>query len=239
MQIDTSMQQDFLLKIKSLQNKVLSSRIMYSVINGVAYLKVLLLLALLWVVLSGNSDPFLIACGVVCVLATFVICLAMKVVSPQSYVLRISFFKYIYVLLRDVIVSSIQMLKIIYSEKININPGTTMMNVSNLTDQEKVMFSNMITMTPGTFVIAVDGDNFLIHAINKKDLNFSSNKDMVKLLKKMRNKADFADNKDDSFNASNDNVNIEVSVDDKMINVDELVLADDKKMKKLKTMNKQ
>lgn len=233
------MQQDFLLKIKSLKNNISLSKIMYSVLNGVAYLKVLLLLALLWIILSGNNDPFLIACGVVCVLIAFVICLAMKVVSPQSYVLRLGFFKYVYVLLRDIIVSSMQMIKIIYSENINIDPGTTMMNVSNLTDQEKVMFSNMITMTPGTFVIAVEGDNFLIHAINKKDLNFSSNKDMVKLLKKMRNKTDFANDKDSDFNTLNDGVNIEVSIDDKMINVDELALADDKKMEKLKTMNKQ
>ena len=230
---NTAMQQHLLLKIVSLSNKASLSKALVYLRNFISYLKVLILLTILWVVLSGNDDPFLIVCGIACILATFVICLAMKVVSPQSYVLRGSFFKYVYVLLRDIIISSIQMLKIIYSEKININPGTTMMNVSNLTDQEKVMFSNMITMTPGTFVIAVDGDNFLIHAINKKDLNFSSNKEMVKLLKKMRNKMDVANNIDNTANVLNNNVDIKVCVDDKMINVDKLVIANkDKKSKK-------
>ena len=46
----------------------------------------------------------------------------------------------------------------------------------------------MITMTPGTFVIAVEGNNFLIHALNKDDLNFdkNNNKKMTELIKKIR-----------------------------------------------------
>ena len=230
------MQQSLLLKFVSLSNKASISKALVCLRNFVSYLKVLILLALLWIVLSGNNDPFLIACGLVCVPLSFAICIAMKVISPQSYVLRLSFFKYVYVLLRDIIVSSMQMLKIIYSEKININPGTTMMNVANLTDQEKVMFSNMITMTPGTFVIAVDGDNFLIHAINKKDLNFSSNKEMVKLLKKMRNKLDTVDEQHIT-RARNDNVNIQVVLGDAMIDVDQLLLTD--KYKKNSKQNQQ
>jgi multisubunit Na+/H+ antiporter MnhE subunit len=60
------------------------------------------------------------------------------------------------------------------------------MNVSKLNDQEKVLFANLITMTPGTFVIAIEGDNFLIHALNRKDLEFKNNSEITKLLRKMR-----------------------------------------------------
>ena len=66
------------------------------------------------------------------------------------------------------------------------NPGTTIVNVSRLSNQEKVLFSNLITMTPGTFVIAVEGNNFLIHALNRNNLNFRNNYEITKLLKKMR-----------------------------------------------------
>ena len=45
-----------------------------------------------------------------------------------------------------------------------------------------------ITMTPGTFVIAIDGDNFLIHALNLKDLEFKDNSKIKNLLTKMREK---------------------------------------------------
>lgn len=88
------------------------------------------------------------------------------------------------------------MVKIIYAEKLKINPGTITMNVSKLTNQEKILFSNLITMTPGTFVIAVEGDNFLIHALNKDDLQFKDNREIKTLLQKMRSDADENNNKD-------------------------------------------
>lgn len=151
-----------------------------------SYLKIFALICLLWALFSGSKDPFLVKCGVVSIIATFVLCLIGSIISPNSYVVRLGFFKYVFILLRDVAVSTLQMVKIIYSEKLNIDPGTITMNVSKLNDQEKVLFANLITMTPGTFVIAIEGDNFLIHALNRKDLEFKNNSEITKLLKKMR-----------------------------------------------------
>ena len=154
--------------------------------NLFSYLKIFALICLLWALFSGSKDPFLVKCGVISAIATFVLCAVGNIISPNSYVVRLGFFKYAFILLRDVVVSTLQMVKIIYSEKLNIDPGTITMNVSKLNDQEKVLFANLITMTPGTFVIAIEGDNFLIHALNRKDLEFKNNSEITKLLKKMR-----------------------------------------------------
>ena len=154
--------------------------------NLFSYLKIFALICLLWALFSGSKDPFLVKCGVISIIATFVLCIVGSIISPNSYVVRLGFFKYVFILLRDVIFSTLQMVKIIYSEKLNIDPGTITMNVSKLNDQEKVLFANLITMTPGTFVIAIEGDNFLIHALNRKDLEFKNNSEITKLLKKMR-----------------------------------------------------
>ena len=153
-----------------------------------SYFKIIALFVILWTIFSGSDKPLMIACGIIGVVATFVLCVKGKIVSKQSYIIKLSFFKYVYILIRDVIVSSIKMTKIIYSNKININPGTITMNVSKLTNQEKVLFSNLVTMTPGTFVIAIEGDNFLIHSLNKNDLDFKNNKEIKALLQKMRDK---------------------------------------------------
>ena len=151
-----------------------------------SYLKIFALISLLWALFSGSKDPFLVKCGVISIITTFILCIIGSIISPNSYVVRLGFFKYVFILLRDVVVSTLQMVKIIYSEKLNIDPGTITMNVSKLNDQEKVLFANLITMTPGTFVIAIEGDNFLIHALNRKDLEFKNNSEITKLLKKMR-----------------------------------------------------
>ena len=154
--------------------------------NLFSYLKIFALICLLWALFSVSKDPFLVKCGVISIIATFVLCIVGNIISPNSYVVRLGFFKYVFILLRDVVVSTLQMVKIIYSERLNIDPGTITMNVSKLNDQEKVLFANLITMTPGTFVIAIEGDNFLIHALNRKDLEFKNNSEITKLLKKMR-----------------------------------------------------
>ena len=166
--------------------KATAGKIMRVLSNLFSYLKIFALICLLWALFSGSKDPFLVKCGVVSIIATFVLCIVGSIISPNSYVVRLGFFKYVFILLRDVVVSTLQMVKIIYSEKLSIDPGTITMNVSKLNDQEKVLFANLITMTPGTFVIAIEGDNFLIHALNRKDLEFKNNSEITKLLKKMR-----------------------------------------------------
>lgn len=152
------------------------------------YMKIFALLAILWYIFSGSNDKFLLVCGAISVLTTFLFCILGKIVSSDFYIIKLGFIKYIAVLMKNVITSTIQIVKIIYSRKIIINPGTIIVNASRLNDQEKVLFANMITMTPGTFVIAVEGNNFLIHALNKDDLNFdkNNNKKMTELIKKIR-----------------------------------------------------
>ena len=153
-----------------------------------AYIKIISLFTILWIFFSGNKDPLMIACGVMAIIFTFTAGLKLNFISHSSYIIKLSFLKYVFVLVRDITISTIQLIKIIYSDKLDINPGTITMNVSKLNDQEKILFSNLITMTPGTFVIAIDGDNFLIHALNLKDLEFKDNSKIKNLLTKMREK---------------------------------------------------
>ena len=152
----------------------------------IAYFKITLLLSVLWIFFSGNTDPLMICCGIFAIIFTVTISIYTNIISTDSYIVKVAFFKYVYILMRDVIISSIKMIKIVYSDKLNINTGTITMNVKRLTDQEKVLFANLITMTPGTFVIAINGDCFLIHALNKNDLEFKNNSEITALLKKMR-----------------------------------------------------
>lgn len=148
-----------------------------------AYTKIFFLFTILWVLFSGNDDKFLVICGIISIIITFIACVIGKIISPDSYIVKLVFFKYVYILLRDILFSTVRMVKLIYLEKLNIDPGTITINTSMLTNQEKVLFANLITMTPGTFVIAVNGDNFLIHALNRKNLDFKNNQQIMNLLK--------------------------------------------------------
>ena len=98
--------------------------------------------------------------------------------------MKFTFIQYVILLIKDIIVSTINITKIVYADKIKINPGTISINTNLINDQEKVMLANLITMTPGTFVIAVNGDEFLIHSLNSDE--FTSNKKLNKIFEKSR-----------------------------------------------------
>ena len=167
--------------------KIDKKKVRTNINNFISYIKIFTLLAVLWIVFSGSKDKFLIVCGIISVVFSFIICKHLKLFSTNSYIIKLSFFRYLYKLFRDLISSSIKMIKIIYSNKLEINPSIVEINTEKLTNQEKVLFSNLITMTPGTFVIAVEGNNFLIHVLNRKDLSFENNKKILNLLKKIDN----------------------------------------------------
>lgn len=175
---------------EELNNKVQKFKVQTAVFlaKSFAYIKIFLLFLILWFLLSGSKDYFMITCGIISITFTFIACTMGKIISPNSFILKPYFFKYIYFLIKNIITSSIQVMKIIYSEESFVDPGIMIVNISNLTDPDKVLFSNLITMTPGTFVISVEKNSFLIHAIDKSNLNFKKNNEIANLLEKMKEK---------------------------------------------------
>ncbi len=149
-----------------------------------AYFKIIALLAFLWFTFSGEKKPFLISCGIASIIITFLVCNKAKIFSVKSYILKFTFIQYAFLLIKDIILSTIEITKIVYSDKVSINPGTICIDTKLMNDQEKVMLANLITMTPGTFVIAVNGDEFLIHSLNYD--KFASNKKLNAIFEKSR-----------------------------------------------------
>ena len=166
--------------------KIDKKKIKSNISNVVSYAKILALLCILWIVFSGSRDIFLITCGIISITFVFFLCIYLNIFSVKSYIIKLSFLRYVYFLFKDIILSALKIISIVYSDKLKIDPGIIEINTERLTDQEKVLFSNLITMTPGTFVIAVEGNSFLIHALNREDLDFNNNKEISKLLIKMR-----------------------------------------------------
>lgn len=150
----------------------------------VVYCEIIALMFAGWFLFSGSSSYFLISCGIIAVCVVFAVCKSARIFSNKIYVLKLAFIQYVILLLVDIVKSTINVVKMIYSDRIVINPGTFVLNADLLNNQERTMLSNLITMTPGTFVIAVNGNNFLVHALNCD--KFESNKELVSIFKKVR-----------------------------------------------------
>lgn len=78
--------------------------------------------------------------------------------------------KYLVFLLIEIFKSNISVVKYIFSKK-EIKPQLVKFNGGLRSEVGRVLFANSITLTPGTITVSLDGDNFLVHALDKSLAN--------------------------------------------------------------------
>ncbi|GJL80689.1 MAG: cation transporter [marine bacterium B5-7] len=135
-----------------------------------------LLLAGLWWVLSGHTEWYLLALGIVSV--GMVLMLAGRMALIDSEVLPITILPRIPLywgwLFIEVIKSNIAVARQILAPRPIIDPALFTTPCSQSGDVFRVCFANSITLTPGTVAVAINKDNILVHALTadaRRDLN--------------------------------------------------------------------
>jgi len=124
-----------------------------------------------WAMLSGQLDPqynrWLIGAGIVVCAGTTWICRRLAIIDgdmlPLGAWLRLPL--YAPYLLKEVILANIDVFKRMVAHTPAISPRVFKVPCTLKTDFAKTIYANSITLTPGTVVITVDDDGFLIHAL--------------------------------------------------------------------------
>lgn len=128
----------------------------------------------LWTIMSGQFDLFHISVGLLSVLVVlwFNASVYRLQLRPDDHVethrIRLlSFVRYCFWLLWEIVVSSVQVARIVLHPKLPINPHLLRFRtrLPNLT--AKVILANSITLTPGTVTIEVKGEEFFVHALSE------------------------------------------------------------------------
>ena len=123
-------------------------------------------LFLLWVVLSGSFalDNILIGAGVSLMVALFYT----KLFDGDRDFVHINpkwLANYLFVLLKNLLISNLQINRRILGKKINISPAIVAVETTLEEDWKKLLLANSITLTPGTMTLDVKGNTLFIHAI--------------------------------------------------------------------------
>ena len=140
----------------------------------------IVLLSVFWVFLSGKYDIFYLLLGGVSI--TLVVLLNRRVISLNFYSQERSnasfrihrLFVYIPWLIWEMLLSSLQVAVIILSPKMPINPSIIRFKVKLPNMTSKVILGNSISLTPGTLTIDIEGDEFLVHALNDEAFSLIS-----------------------------------------------------------------
>ncbi len=66
-----------------------------------------------------------------------------------------------------VIVASLQVLRIVLDPRLPIGPEVVRHTVHLRTDAARAAFANLITVTPGTLTLDIEGDTFVVHCLDR------------------------------------------------------------------------
>ncbi|NIB41442.1 Na+/H+ antiporter subunit E [Pseudomaricurvus alkylphenolicus] len=133
----------------------------------------ILALAAFWLLLSGYLKPLLLCFGVASVALVVLLLRHMDNIDkqPQKLPLSFAFFRYSSWLMGQIVLSSIEVTKLIWGNSKNLSPAIEKLPVTSSTGRKRVLYANSITLTPGTLSVDVDDDHVTIHALNEKSLD--------------------------------------------------------------------
>jgi len=131
-----------------------------------------LTLGAFWLLNSGYNTPLILSLGVVSV--AFVIYLArrMDVVDRESQPVQLttSLPGYYLWLGKEIILANISVVKHVWLGNQTISPTLATLKASQITDMGRVIYATSITLTPGTVAVDLAGDQIVVHALLRENI---------------------------------------------------------------------
>lgn len=126
-------------------------------------------LLLFWIVIDGKISVESLIIGTVASLSIVYLNRDLVVADNESQLFTVSFYwnyaTLIAVLIMEIFKANIQVARIVLSPKMDISPSFVKVPVRPIKDFNKVLYGNIITLTPGTFTVDIDENNYVIHSL--------------------------------------------------------------------------
>lgn len=126
----------------------------------------------LWLMWSGLYKPLLIGLGVASCLLCVVVAHRMQTMTGDRVegIVGMAWrsLRYFPWLLREIVLSNLDVIRIVLSPRLPIDPAVLRLKASQQTDLGRVIYGNSITLTPGTLTMDIDGDEVTVHALTRR-----------------------------------------------------------------------
>jgi len=125
----------------------------------------------LWLVFNGKWTAEIALLGAVVCAAVYWFTCRFIGLSPKKELAYIrkapKAFAYLWVLLREIFKANWQVLRLIWSPRLEVEPELHTFRTRLKTDMGKAVLANSITLTPGTITVHVREDLFMVHCLDK------------------------------------------------------------------------
>ena len=131
-----------------------------------------LTLGAFWLLNSDYNTPLILTLGVVSVALVIFIAHRMDVVDHESQPVHLTakLPGYYVWLAKEIVLANISVVKHVWLGNQKISPTLTTLKASQKTDMGKVIYAASITLTPGTVAVDLVGDQIIVHALLRENI---------------------------------------------------------------------
>ncbi len=123
------------------------------------------LLFVMWMILTSNFQISNIIIGLGVSFSVALLYLKLFTHKAFEFISPVWFMVYLYVLLKNLILSNIQISKRILRPDMKLSPAIVAVKTNLESDWKKLLLANSITLTPGTLTLDIKDDILFIHVI--------------------------------------------------------------------------
>lgn len=144
---------------------------------------------LIWIIFNGQFTWEIAAFGVVISLVMYgFICKFMNYKPRMDILICKKFFliiQYVFVLVKEIIKANFAVIRMILSSRYELEPVVVRFRTDLKTAPARILLANSITLTPGTITVSLEGNEYVVHCLDKELAKGINNSLFVTLLKRL------------------------------------------------------
>ena len=131
------------------------------------------LLSIFWLLLSGIFNPLMLSFCALSVAVVIVVLTRMDRIDKarQQPNTGLSLVRYIPWLVGQIVLSSVQVTKLIWGPSGRVSPTLAKIDAENIPPNRRTLYANSITLTPGTLCVDLVDGELTVHALQKSSID--------------------------------------------------------------------
>lgn len=142
-----------------------------------------------WIVFNGKITTEIVVSGFIIAALMFAFVCKFMDYSPQKekvfYRKIFSFCGYIFILIKEIIKANLTVCHMILTRKEIMEPVIVTFRTSLKSETMRVILANSITLTPGTITVSLEGNELMVHCLDKSLAEGMEESVFVKTLERM------------------------------------------------------